>query len=154
MRLVRGFGSARQVRRPLLLSRRCLGFLPPARSRSPEVEERGSAQVRLVGVPPRLFSSAETHAIRNAHPAQRPRRKPNCGYPALHHTKSREQSQNVYENKGSAWKSTTPDPSLSKEGNPRVPSSDEEGRGVVGFCALARKRVCNTEKAGTKPECI
>jgi hypothetical protein len=32
-------------------------------------------------------------------------------------TELREQSQNVYENKGSVRKSTTPDPSLSKEGN-------------------------------------
>ena len=41
--------------------------------------------------------------------------------------KSAEQSENVYENKGAAWKSTTPDPSLSKEGNSGLPSSDEEG---------------------------
>jgi hypothetical protein len=34
---------------------------------------------------------------------------------------STEQSENVYENKGSAWKSTTPDPSLSKEGNCPTP---------------------------------
>jgi hypothetical protein len=34
---------------------------------------------------------------------------------------SAEQSENVYENKGSAQKSTTPDPSLSKEGNYPAP---------------------------------
>jgi hypothetical protein len=32
-----------------------------------------------------------------------------------------EQSENVYENKGSAQKSTTPDPSLSKGGEFRAP---------------------------------
>jgi hypothetical protein len=32
-----------------------------------------------------------------------------------------EQSENVYENKGSVKKSTTPNPSLSKEGNFRLP---------------------------------
>ncbi|SPE29523.1 hypothetical protein SBA2_450139 [Acidobacteriia bacterium SbA2] len=37
----------------------------------------------------------------------------------------REQSENVYENKGTVQKSTTPDPSLS-----------EEGAGVVGLCDL------------------
>ena len=40
----------------------------------------------------------------------------------------REQSENVYENKGSPWKSTTPGPSLAKEGNLSFPSSDEEGQ--------------------------
>jgi hypothetical protein len=50
----------------------------------------------------------------------------------LHSSKSPEQSENVYENKGSAWKSTTPDPSLSKEGNLRLPFSDEEGGGGGG----------------------
>jgi hypothetical protein len=34
---------------------------------------------------------------------------------------STEQSENVYENKGSLPKSTTPAPSLSKEGNSRAP---------------------------------
>jgi hypothetical protein len=32
--------------------------------------------------------------------------------------------------------STTSDPSLSKEGNSGLPSSDEEGVGVVGLCVL------------------
>ncbi len=50
--------------------------------------------------------------------------------------KSAEQSENVYENKGSAENSTTPDPSLSKEGNRELPSSDEEGLGVVRLCVL------------------
>jgi hypothetical protein len=44
---------------------------------------------------------------------------------------SREQSQNVYENKGSDRISTAPDPSVSKEGNSGLPSSGEEGVGVV-----------------------
>jgi len=44
-------------------------------------------------------------------------------------TKSAERSQNVYENKGAARKSTTPDPSLSKEGDSRAPLL---GRGGVG----------------------
>ena len=33
-------------------------------------------------------------------------------------------------------KSTTPGPSLSKEGNFGLPSSDEEGLGVVRLCGL------------------
>jgi hypothetical protein len=49
---------------------------------------------------------------------------------------STEQSENVYENKGSVQKSTTPDPSSSKEGKSQLPSSDEEGLGVVGLCDL------------------
>jgi hypothetical protein len=36
-------------------------------------------------------------------------------------SKTREQSENVYENKGPAQKSTTLGPSLSKEGNYRTP---------------------------------
>ena len=43
--------------------------------------------------------------------------------------KPAEQSENVYENKGSVRKSTTPDPSLSKEGNHRATLL---GRGGVG----------------------
>ena len=42
--------------------------------------------------------------------------------PSSHFSKSPEQSQNVYENKGSRRKPTTPDPSLSKEGNRELPS--------------------------------
>jgi hypothetical protein len=44
-------------------------------------------------------------------------------------SKTREQSENVYENKGSVKKSTTPDLSLSKEGNYRAPLL---GRGGTG----------------------
>jgi len=51
-------------------------------------------------------------------------------------TFSREQSENVYENKGMAQKSTAPGPSLSKEGNRGLPSSVEEGLGVVRLCVL------------------
>jgi hypothetical protein len=46
-------------------------------------------------------------------------------------SKLNERSGNVYENKGTAQKSTTPDPSLSKEGNFGLPSWDEKGVGVV-----------------------
>ena len=49
---------------------------------------------------------------------------------------STEQSENVYENKGPVRKATTPDPSLSKEGNFRLPSSDEEGWGWWDFAVL------------------
>jgi hypothetical protein len=49
----------------------------------------------------------------------------------------REQSENVYENKGAVQKSTTPDPSLPKEGNPKRPSSDEEGWGWCDFVTFA-----------------
>ena len=52
-------------------------------------------------------------------------------------TISREQSENVYENKGMAQKSTTPGPSLSKEGNLGLPSSDEEGWGWCDFVTFA-----------------
>jgi hypothetical protein len=54
-----------------------------------------------------------------------------------------DRSGNVIENKGTAKKSTTPNPSLSNEGNSGLPSSGEEGSGVVRlcdrreFCALA-----------------
>ena len=50
-----------------------------------------------------------------------------------------ERTGNVYENKGVVWKLTTPNP-LSKEGNPKLPSSDEEGLGVVRLCALLTLR--------------
>ena len=43
-----------------------------------------------------------------------------------------EQSENVDENKGSGQKQTSPNPSLSKEGNCELPFSGEEGLGVVG----------------------
>ena len=53
-------------------------------------------------------------------------------------SKVREQSQNVYENKGSAQKSTTTDPSFSKERSCRAPSSAEEGdRGWCDFAPFA-----------------
>ncbi len=55
-------------------------------------------------------------------------------------TKLREQSQNVYENKGSAGKSTTPSPSLSKVGN-SLPSSDEEGWGWCEVATLSSNQV-------------
>jgi len=55
-------------------------------------------------------------------------------------SKFNERSGNVYENKGRAKKSTTPDPSLSKEGNTKLPSSDEEGLGVVGSFNLGVER--------------
>ena len=45
-------------------------------------------------------------------------------------------------------------PSLPKEENSGLPSSDEEGSGVVGRSGLVRNRVCNSENGGTKPECI
>ena len=54
--------------------------------------------------------------------------------------KSREQTQNVYENKGTEQKPATSNPSLSKEGN-RVPPSPAEERGGLRdlgvLCALA-----------------
>ena len=50
--------------------------------------------------------------------------------------KTGEQSENVYENKGPVQKSTAPIPSLSKEGNSGLPSSDKEGLGVVRLCGL------------------
>ncbi len=47
---------------------------------------------------------------------------------------STEQSQNVYENKGSPRKSTTPGPLLIQGGEfPGCPSSDEEGLGRWDF---------------------
>ena len=67
---------------------------------------------------------------------------------------STEQSQNVYENKGSAGKSTTPGPSLSKEGNRGLPSSVEEGLGVVRTCNPGVKPSVGNKIEGTKPECI
>jgi hypothetical protein len=61
----------------------------------------------------------------------------------------------VYENKGKTRKSTTPNPSLSKEGNDGgLPSSDEEGFGVVRLRGLEVDRVCEIESDGTKPECV
>ena len=54
-----------------------------------------------------------------------------------------ERSGNVYENKGPDQKTPPPCPSLSKEGNRELPSSDEEGVGVVGrrvLCASGRSR--------------
>ena len=49
----------------------------------------------------------------------------------------KEQSENVYENKGAAEKSITPGPSLSKEGNRMHPSSDEEGWRWWDFATFA-----------------
>ncbi len=47
-----------------------------------------------------------------------------------------ERTGNVYENKGSAPKSTTPNPSSSEKGSSYFPSLDKEGLGVVGLCGL------------------
>ena len=52
----------------------------------------------------------------------------------------REQSENVYENKRLAQISTTSGPSLPKEGNSRLPSSHEEGLGVVRVSAAGYSR--------------
>ncbi len=67
-----------------------------------------------------------------------------------------ERTGDVYENKGTAQKSTTPNPSFSKEGNFGLPSSGEEGR---GWCAeelgqSADLKVDATRIAGTKRECL
>jgi hypothetical protein len=85
---------------------------------------------------------------------------PRTAKAAVRAKKLGEQSQNVYENKGSAEKSTAPCPSLTKEGNPKLPSSGEEGREWCGFVAFERfapwreigVRMLKIE--GTKPECI
>jgi hypothetical protein len=75
-------------------------------------------------------------------------------------SKTGEQSQNVYENKGSVQKSTTPVPALSKDGNRGFPSSDEEGLEWWDFAAFARfapwreAGSINVENGGTKPECL
>ena len=71
-----------------------------------------------------------------------------CGWArswVYHHRKTAEQSQNVYENKGPASKPTTPGPSLSKEGNPGLPSSGEGGWDFatgreVGFITTKKRR--------------
>ena len=67
-----------------------------------------------------------------------------------------DRSGNVVENKGTVLESTTPDPSLCKEGNSGLPSSDEEGRGwcaeELGQCADLK--VGATRIAGTKRECL
>jgi len=49
--------------------------------------------------------------------------------PSSHFSKSPEQTQNVYENKGWGWKPTTLTPSLSKEANLVLTPSGEEGEG-------------------------
>jgi hypothetical protein len=55
-------------------------------------------------------------------------------------TKTTEQSQNVYENKGSVQKSTTRwPPPYPRRGIAGRPSSDEEGLGVVGHLHLGMK---------------
>ena len=62
--------------------------------------------------------------------------------PAAALRESAEQSQNVYENKGSVTKSTTLWPLLTQGGEfPGLPSSDEEGLGVVGPSSLGVKVV-------------
>jgi hypothetical protein len=73
---------------------------------------------------------------------------------------STEQSENVYENKGSVQKSTTPDPTLSKEGNCGLPDSGVEGLGWSDFADFAhfapwRETESVTMKNdGTKRECL
>jgi len=58
-----------------------------------------------------------------------------------------EQSQNVYENKGSGQKSTTPDPSLSKEGSLSHGSPPRTRRGGGG----ATLRTSRPWRLGVKP---
>ena len=53
--------------------------------------------------------------------------------------KLREQSQNVYENKGSAQKSTTPNPSFSKEANSGLVGSPLQMRSGGGSLGLGVK---------------
>jgi len=70
---------------------------------------------------------------------------------ALRHRKTGEQSENVFENKGTAQKSTIPDPSLSKEGNSRAPLL---GCGGVGGGATLRPwpetAITTSKDAGNK----
>jgi hypothetical protein len=66
-----------------------------------------------------------------------------------------DRSGNVIENEGTVQTSTTPNPSLSKEGNSGLPSSGEEG---WGWCAeelgqSAELKVGAMRIAGTKREC-
>ena len=67
-----------------------------------------------------------------------------------------ERTGNVYENKGPARKSTTLDPSLSKEGNSGHPSSDEEGLGVVGSARglRAESGLLKADFLRTNRECL
>jgi len=73
----------------------CGSFLPC----SQDPDERGSAEVRVLGVPPRFFGSVEAHAIPNALSPKGRGGSQTAATSALRFTKSREQSQNVYENK-------------------------------------------------------
>ena len=75
-------------------------------------------------------------------------------------SKTREQSENVYENKGPAMKSTTPGPSFPRKGITGLPLL---GRGGVGGGAtlgplpaslLGVKRSHEFKNAGTKRECL
>jgi hypothetical protein len=72
-----------------------------------------------------------------------------------------EQSENVYENKGALQKSTTPGPSLSKEGNfPGTPPQMRRGRGWWDFAAFAHfapwreTGIVMRKNDGTKRECL
>ncbi len=70
-----------------------------------------------------------------------------------------DRSGNVIENKGSVQKLTTPIPSLSKEGNSGLPSSDEEGWvwcDFVTFAYLApwRETGFMASRKRTKRECL
>ena len=75
--------------------------------------------------------------------------------PRLRHRKTGEQSENVYENKGTAQKSTTPGSSLSKEGNSRTPLL---GRGGVAGGAPLRPwcetAIAPSKNARIKRECL
>ena len=65
-------------------------------------------------------------------------------------SKTTEQSENVYENKGPETEINYPWPLLIQGGGIReLPSSDEEGLGVVGFCGSTPAK-----NDGTKRECL
>jgi len=78
----------------------------------------------------------------------------------LQTSKLGEQSENVYENKGLAMKSTTPGPSLSKEGNYRTPLLGREGvgggatLGPLPASLLGVKCSHEFKNTGTKRECL
>ena len=97
---------------------------------------RGSAAVRVLSVPPRIFVPVDAQTTRKASSAERPRKKPDCGYLS----EFGEQSQYVYENKGSLVAQTA-------------------GSAVCGISwggpRTANKAVRATEKIeGTKRECL
>jgi len=72
--------------------------------------------------------------------------------PSSHFSKSPEQTQNVYENKGSGWKSTTLTPSLSEEENLVLPALKlATSRGWRRHCFLCRRYRAHTYKAMYAP---